>query len=288
MVAGSARSLKPYCGINQTKKKPRIAAGLLCLRLICCDNFIASKEPKSSERQVLSANLRGWWRRRKHGSRIELAVDGSPASPVVVPVQTPGAEDAIRVAVDRSPEEDVMDVAPLIHLPAVGNKVGMSQEVVENVGIQEWLLRELLEGLLVIDGFVAHMIRWEGNLLAIQEQIVALARELEVARLRVLFHLPAVWHERVGATVDDVVLDDNSELVTKEPIDTLLATQLVPDGFDAAQSVRILAHDISFPTSSRIFLLTLLGFEWFVPFVPDDDHTGSHSQKTSILKVFWL
>lgn len=63
--------------------------------------------------------------------------------------------------------------------------------------------------------------------------------------------LPDVELGRVG--------NRDHELTTEESIYTVFTTQFVPDGFYATQRIRILAHNISLPTSSRIFLLTLIG-----------------------------
>ncbi len=69
----------------------------------------------------------------------------APAPPAVVPVQATDAQAAIRVAVDRAPEEYVFA------FPFLRNEVRIGEQVVKDVGIQDGLVSEFLAELVALD-----------------------------------------------------------------------------------------------------------------------------------------
>ena len=120
-----------------------------------------------------------------------------PVPPAAAPVEETDIEVATGVAVDGAPEEDVAGVTLLILLPLLGNEVRIGVEVVEDVGVEDGLLRQLLAELVAFDDLA--------TLLAVrEEELDTLGVELPLAALLVLLDLPAVGQEGVGIAVDDM------------------------------------------------------------------------------------
>lgn len=80
---------------------------------------------------------------------------GPPVPPVAVPEEVADEQAAIAAAVDGTPEEPEEDVAgaalPTLFFPLLGNEVWVLEEVVEHVGVQDWLARQLLAELVAFD-----------------------------------------------------------------------------------------------------------------------------------------
>lgn len=117
--------------------------------------------------------------------------------PVVIPAEATDAQAAARAAVDGAPEEDIAGVARFIGLPVLGNEVRVGEQVVEDVGVHDGHVRQLLAELVAFDALAV--------LLAVgQVELHQRGVEIERAALGVRFDFPAVGHERVGIAVDDL------------------------------------------------------------------------------------
>ena len=114
------------------------------------------------------------------------------------PEQIPDAQVAAGVAVNRSPEEDVAGVTTRVLLPLLGNELRILKEIIENVGVEHELVRQLLAELVAIDALPILLV---GR----QMQLDLGGVESELAALLVRLHRPAAWHERVGVAVDEVL-----------------------------------------------------------------------------------
>lgn len=145
-----------------------------------------------------------------------------------MPVQIPNVQVAARDAVDGSPEEDVAGSALLVDLPGLGDKVGMLPQVVQDACVEDRLALELLAEFVALDGLALCLVRRqeEINLLAVEEEVVAVTGQLEVARFLMGFHLPTLGDERFLA-VHDMVSDDHFHVAREETLDTFHAPQLV-------------------------------------------------------------
>ena len=80
---------------------------------------------------------------------VEPAV--APVPPVAVPVEVADEQVAIAAAVDSAPEEDVAGVPVSIRLPLIGDEFGVREQVVEDIGVEDELLRQLLAELVAFD-----------------------------------------------------------------------------------------------------------------------------------------
>ena len=72
-------------------------------------------------------------------------------APLVAEIETADAQVAIAVAIDSTPEEDVAGVPVSIRLPLIWNEFGMREQVVEDVGVKDGLLHQLLAELVAFD-----------------------------------------------------------------------------------------------------------------------------------------
>lgn len=132
----------------------------------------------------------------------EPAVVPAPLAVIPVPAETTNAAAAVGVAVLGSPEEDVAGVARIVFLPALGNELGMREEVVEDIGRKNQLVPEFLLELLATDGLAAHLIRRKTEL-----HLRRIPREhtaYTVRKLILLLDTPAVRDERRSVAVDEV------------------------------------------------------------------------------------
>src|SRR3989344_4280391 len=105
----------------------------------------------------------------------------APGPPAVEPVEKADAQVATTAAVDSTPEEDAAGVPVSIRLPLIGDGFGVREQVVEDVGVEDGLLRQLLAELVAFDDLAILLVLFDG------EAIVG----------------PRV--ERVGVAVDDVL-----------------------------------------------------------------------------------
>lgn len=136
----------------------------------------------------------------------------APVPPAAVPAQGAGAQAATAVAVDGAPEEDVAGVALPIPFPLLRNEVRVLQEVVEDVGVQHGLLRQLLAELIALDVLPV--------LLAAREiELHLRGVPLQRSALLVFLHRPSVFFpriERVGVAVNDVLDDVDGRVAAKD------------------------------------------------------------------------
>ncbi len=128
---------------------------------------------------------------RSRAAAAPAAVEpaAEPAPPVAAPVEVANVEVAARVAVDRSPEEDVLA------FPFLGYEVGIGEEVIKDVGVEDGLVRNFLAELVAL------------NRLATVLPFREVQRDLrgvpfELAALSVLLDFPTVRNERIGIKVN--------------------------------------------------------------------------------------
>ena len=95
------------------------------------------------------------------------------------PVQRANVEVAVRVAVDGSPEEDVLI------LPVLGNEVGIGEQIIEDVGIENRFAVQLLAEVVALDG-LALLLRLG------EKELYLRSFPLERSTLLVLLDLPTV------------------------------------------------------------------------------------------------
>ena len=114
----------------------------------------------------------------------------APAPRTVVPVQTPDTQVAVGAAVDGSPEEHVLA------LPLFRDELGVSQQVVQDIGVEHWLGRQLLAELVALDALAVHLVRREVKLDLGQIQF-------ELTALFMILHsFPTLRKEGVGVAVN--------------------------------------------------------------------------------------
>lgn len=159
----------------------------------------------------------------------------APAPPAAAPAQAADAQVAIAVAVDRPPEEDVAGIARFIGLPFVGDEVGVGEEVVQDIGVHDGHVRKRIAELVALDGLAALLTvgQMEQHLRGV---------EVELAVLLVLFDFPAVGHEGVGGTVDDVAggagaLDELGDLGLQAAGRLAEAFQVFPSHTEAVEKL---------------------------------------------------
>lgn len=68
-----------------------------------------------------------------------------PVPPADIPVEVANVQVAVAEAVNSAPEEDCFA------LPLLGDEVGVSEEVVKNICVQDWLARKLLTEIVADD-----------------------------------------------------------------------------------------------------------------------------------------
>lgn|GEM_PF-6803627 len=144
-----------------------------------------------------------------------------------MPAQTPNAEVAVREAVDCSPEEEEAGSALLVDLPGLGDEFGVSEQEVEDVGVQNRSALELLAEVVATDGSILLFFRQEEiNLLVVEPEVVTFADKRELTLLLVRLDLPALREEWVGVAVHNVVLDDHISFASGEPPDATWSPSL--------------------------------------------------------------
>src|SRR3989344_4178200 len=125
----------------------------------------------------------------------------APGPPAVEPVEKADAQVATTAAVDSTPEEDAAGVPVSIRLPLIGDGFGVREQVVEDVGVEDGLLRQLLAELVAFDDLAI-------LLTACEEELDLFGVELPLAALLVFLDDEAIVGPRiegVGVAVDDVL-----------------------------------------------------------------------------------
>lgn len=115
----------------------------------------------------------------------------APAPPVAVPVEATDAQTTTGVAVDRTPEKNRFT------FPVLRNEVGIGEQVVKNVSVQDRLAGKFLAEIVAFH-HVAVLLTFGA------EELHKRDVQLEMSALLVLFDFPAVGDEGVGIAVDDV------------------------------------------------------------------------------------
>ncbi len=159
-------------------------------------------------------------RRRVVATPVVAEPVGAPVPPAVAPVEVADVQVANAVAVDGAPEEDVAGIPVSIRLPLIGDEFGVREQVVEDIGVEDGLLRQLLAELVAFDDLAI-------LLTAGEEELDLFGVELPLATLLVLFDGEAIAHPRVegvGIAVDDV-LDLRDDRVAEQNLAEL--TELV-------------------------------------------------------------
>lgn len=119
--------------------------------------------------QVTEAlGLRDTCEHRRGALRIPVAVETAvePVPHTVDPAQVPNEQAAVRMAINSTPEVDVSRITVLVDLPVVGDDLRMSNEVVENAGVQDRNLAalKLLAKLVALDDLAVLLVRGEVKL----------------------------------------------------------------------------------------------------------------------------
>jgi len=148
---------------------------------------------KDKSKARASSRLRSARTQSRWATAVPDVVKPAPAPdpPVTVPAKTPHTRDAAPVAVDRPPEEDVFAFPPL------GDEVRVCEQVVEDVGVQERLVLELLVELVAFD-HPAVLLRFG------EPELDLVGTPGELAALMVLLNATAVRDERVCVAINDV------------------------------------------------------------------------------------
>lgn len=144
--------------------------------------------------------------------------------PIAAPVQTTNVAEAIGVAVDRPPEEHVLA------LPLVGYELGVGEQVVERVGVQNRLVLQPFAEFVSKDHLPVLLLGLE-----VKADLGLVPSEL--AAFDVLFELPAIRDEGLGVEVDDMVRH-HANLTTQEMLYPFETAELVDDSFDRAEVER--------------------------------------------------
>lgn len=164
----------------------------------------------------------------------------TPEPPAIAPAEVADAQAAERVAVDRPPEEDVAGVARFIGLPFVGNEVGVGEQIVEDVRVQDGLVGQSLTELITFDILAV--------LLAVVEVELDLRRvESELSALLVLFDFPVVWHEGVSVAIDDRAIGEAApQQLSDLPLELrsrlAKALQIIPSNAEAVEDFECSRH----------------------------------------------
>ena len=136
----------------------------------------------------------------------------APEPPAAAPVEVADEQAANAAAVNGAPEEDVAGVALPILFPLLGNEVRVLQEVVEDIGVQHGLLRQLLAELVAFDDLPV-------LLDACEVEFHLRGVPLEGAAFLVFLHRPPVFLpriERVGVAVNGVLDDGDGSVATQD------------------------------------------------------------------------
>ena len=136
---------------------------------------------------------------------VEPAV--APAPPVAVPMEVADVQEATGVAVDSAPEEHVLA------FPFLGNEVRIGEQVVENVGVQDWLARKFLAEFVSPDA-ILFLGGGEVERVGLPSDV-----PFELAAFMVFLDPPTIWHERIGVAVDDVFHHRDGRVTEDHPTD---------------------------------------------------------------------
>ena len=161
---------------------------------------------------------------------VEAEPGAATVPPAAAPVEAANEQAAVTAAVHRTPEEDIAGVATFIGLPLLGNEVGVGEQVVEDVGVQNGLLGEFLAELIADDGAPI--------LLTVRKiELYLRLLEGELAGLLVRLDFPTVLLPRVeggGIAVDGVIhrrygsvgkqdaADFGEDIALAEPLDVVV------------------------------------------------------------------
>ena len=144
----------------------------------------------------------------------------APAPPAAAPAEAADAQAAVAAAVDGAPEEDVAGIPVSIRLPLIRDEFGVREQVVEDIGVEDELLRQLLAELVAFDDLAI-------LLAAGEEELDLFGVELPLAALLVFLDGEAIFGPRVegvGVAVNDV-LDLRDDRVAEQDLAEL--TELV-------------------------------------------------------------
>lgn len=124
---------------------------------------------------------------------VPVAVEGvgGPFPPVTVPAEGTDIEGAVLVAVDRPPEENG------VSSPRLGNKVWMDAQIIQDIGVQDGLVRQILAKLVSLDTLAILL-----PILEIERHVFSTPPER--AALAVLLNRPVVRDKRNNVAVDHV------------------------------------------------------------------------------------
>ena len=128
---------------------------------------------------------------------------------MLVPPETFNAQAVVHIPVGRSVEEDDAGLTVFSVLPLVWDEVGIGEQEIKNIDVQDGHGRELLEELPSTNGLaplletreVEHHLRWI---------------EAELAALLVIFDIYAFSRNRIGVAVDDARHQGKSVFIVHE------------------------------------------------------------------------
>lgn len=124
------------------------------------------------------------------GEPVAAEPVAAPVPPAAMPVEVTDKEEAVRVAVNGSPEENEFP------LPVFRDQLGVGQEVVQNASVQDRLVGEFLPEIVAMDRACF--------LLFNQKQGYFGRIPLQLAGFVVFFHCPATWNVWVSGAADEV------------------------------------------------------------------------------------
>lgn len=167
---------------------------------------------------------------------IAVEIAAVPAPHTAVPEQVPNAQAADRKAINRTPEVDIAGIALFIFLPVFGDDLGMSDEVVENTGVQDrnLVLHQFFAKLVALDDLAVFLVRREVELnLGEIEFELTFANNVFLNRPTVL--LPRLRHA-IAREVDDMLHDLHSAMTTQNRKD-LCGLIACTQGFDVCRTI---------------------------------------------------
>jgi hypothetical protein len=129
----------------------------------------------------------------------------APVPPIAVPEQRADAQAADRVAIDGSPEEDVLA------FPLLRDEMQIGEQVVEDIGAIDGLACDFPAEFVALNPFAILLLRGE-----IERDLVGVP--FERAYLLVFLHLPSIGHERVGVEIKQMIGHRDDGVVEKNNV----------------------------------------------------------------------
>ena len=156
---------------------------------------------------------------------VELVA--APVPHFTIPTEVADKQLALRVAVDGAPEEHIFA------LPLLRNEMGVLEQVIENIGVEDRLVLEQLAKFIALDG---------ASLLLIAEiKFDSVRVPDELSTLDVFLDLPKAGDVGVAVAVDGAGLDDDLGVTSEETLDAFHSAELIENSFDLTKSkIRIL------------------------------------------------